>query len=173
MIPAFCRKPRRSASICRYEDFELDLTSQKCEEKVTENSTKDTPIRHTPTPFQNLTEIQNVIENIRKKKDLEELCLFEKKKDIKNKLLKELYRNCSSNAVKVSKPNRNRSKSTEKCRKVMGKLSGNKSKGQNAKPKLKKQVSLVPSMKENKVKCTSIGKTSSRTYRNKSNDIYS
>lgn len=173
MIPAYCRKPRRSASICRYEDFELDLTSQKCEEKVTENSTKDTPLRHTPTPFQNMDEIQNMIENIQKKKNLEELRMFEKKKDIKNKLLKELYRNCSNIAVKLKQKSRNRSKSVEKCRKTLSKLPSNKIKVTTVKPRLKKQVSLVPNMKENKVKSLNNGKSSSRTYRNKSNDIYS
>ena len=172
MIPAICRKPRRSASICRYEDFELDLNNQnKFEEKVTENSTKDTPISRTPVPLHSLNEIHNIIEGIQKRKDLEELCILERKKAIKNRLLKELYRNCSTNIVKCKKKNRNSEKSAERGKRTVIKLPACKTKEIITKPKLKKQVSLVPRLKDSQAKGLNNGRLSLRTYRNKSNDI--
>jgi len=172
MIPAICRKPRRSASICRYEDFELDTSTQnKFEEKVTENSTKDTPISRTPLPMHSLNEIHHVIEGIQKRKDHEEQCILEKKKAIKDKLLKELYRNCSTNIVKGKKKNRTSEKSAERGKRTTIKLPLCKTKGIVSKPKLKKQISLVPSLKDSQAKGLNNGRLSLRSYRNKSNDI--
>jgi hypothetical protein len=158
------RRHKRSYSINRFEDLDLHLNDETTEK--TETSTKTTQISEAPFQNPSMSEFNNVIQNIQTKITSEFVDRSEKNKEIRSKILKELYRNASTQAGKEVK------KSSQLLEKPSKKSSTGKPGSKPLKPKLKRVPSALSNLKENIPLKKLTGKRPlSRNQRNKSNDM--
>jgi hypothetical protein len=166
------RRHKRSYSINRFDDLDLQFTEDTTKEKIDEISTKATPIGNANNNIPNLSELSCMIQDIKQKITTECVDRSEKNMEIRRKVLKELYRNSSSNAVTFRKAEKKNDKCSKEIPKKCVPVQTSRPGLKPLKPKLRKQASLIQNMKENVSARKSVGKRSvSRNQRFKSNEI--
>lgn len=160
------KKHKRSYSISRFEELNLDLLQKKG--NFEEFSTKESPERETPIQLNYLTEVNHLIDLIIKEKNQKEIEKAEKIREIRKLVINELNKNQSiQNEKKQKKRKMNNSvgkitTSVEKVAKVKKfKVFG----------KVKPKKLILKKAGENPVKIFGSGKNSTKSGRGGSNDI--
>lgn len=160
------KKHKRSYSISRFEELNLDLLQKKA--NYEEFSTKESPERETPIQLNYLTELNQLIIQLTREKKQKEIEKEEKIREIRKLVINELNRNQSIQNEKKQKK-RKMNNSVGKIATSVEKVA--KLKKIKAFGKMKPKKLIFKKAVENPAKILGSGKNSTKSGRAGSNDI--